>query len=311
MIYEIATISAFIVLVLIFLSSIFLYSFCLKKEKKLNKETPVSTKKIRISLYFLVFFISLLILVKLTIFLFAADTILSFDQIAPGEINQIITHFFYTVFWIIILFSISLKKDVVDDYQIVFIRRITLACILLFFLDFLLSGTVYVMNVLHYFNIQISVLDFSIIPAPTDTTILLLIISVLLLILIGLFIAFILKRRIRILSYYELTYLLLLSGIGYFLIIDSSNLIGWNESVVYRLKLFSFEYGYVGFIFLIVLALSLVSNSLIVLLFSLKDIFVDSQMPKRKIISYLKIGFVSVIILFGLNIMPHIFIWIY
>jgi hypothetical protein len=311
LIYQIAIISSFIILIILFLLSTFLYSLCKKniKENLKQEKVPIPQKKLGIIKNLVLIFISLLILIKLTIFLFSSNTILTFDPISPGEIDFLIITFFYAVFWVIILFSILITKEMKDEYLIIFFKKISTAIIVLFFLDFCLAGIVYILNIKYYLDFAISNSTIKILSADPNTSILLSIILLLLIILAGLFSTFILKRKIRILRYYELTILLLLSIVGYLVMTGTSNLIGWNESAIFRLKLFSFDYGYVGLVFLFLLAVTLITNSFVILLFNSRKIFINSQMIKNRIVNNMKIGFISTLALCGLAVMPFILIW--
>lgn len=313
MIYEIATISSFFILSVILMSSTLLYSFCKKNKKQLVKTDKSSAvqKKIRLLINLNIIFISLLLLSKLIIFLFAPDTILTFDPIVFGEVNFLMITFFYAIFWIMILLSLLMSEEIKAEYFVNYLQKLSMVIVVLFFLDFCLSGLVYIINITQYFNLAISIPKIDIISSVLSIEILLILILILMILMVVFFVIFILKRKISLLRFYELCVLILLISVGYLLITNTSHLVGWNESVYFQLKLFSIDYGFIGLLFFSLLAVTLITNSFVILLFNLKDIFKNSVLLRNRIVNHMKIGFIATIALCALVLMPHFILWIY
>ena len=200
----------------------------------------------------------------------------------------------------------EVKLEFVYDY----LKKISYSITILFFLDFLIEGIVYLTTISDYMSLSVSAIDNGLAEPVQNSLVLIIVIFALTALLSSFFISFLIKRNIRILRYLELSTLFLLIAIGYLIFFCTGSIIGWNESLVYLLKLFSFNFGYTGFIFLIVLAVTLITNSSVVLLFNIKGFFNSEQQLRNKIINLVKVGFVSTCILSCMAIWPHIYLWL-
>ena len=309
MIYEFATLFSFLFLILIFIVNTYQVSFI--NEAKSNEEEYLNfVKKLNALKNTILVFILLLLVSKLVLLLFGPDTLLKETSFSSAEILIFVVNFFYAILWLMISLFLLQSKEVKQDFLLEYLKKISLSITILFFLDFLIEGIVYLTTITDYMSLSVSSIENAVAEPIQDSTLLILVIVVLTAILSTFFITFLIKRNIRILRYLELSTLFLLIAIGYLVFFCTGSIIGWNESLVYLLKLFSFNFGYTGFIFLIVLAVTLITNSSVVLLFNIKGFFNSEQQLRNKIINLVKVGFVSTCILSCMAIWPHIYLWL-
>ena len=309
MIYELATLSSFLFLILTFIFNTYQFSYI--KEIKSNDEKFSSYgKKLNAIKVSILIFIVLLLISKLIVLLFGPDTLLNEQSFSSTEILVFVVIFFYSVLWLMILLFLYQSKEVKNESLLEYLKKISYSITLVFILDFMIEGIVYLTTISDYMTFAVSTSNINISEPIQNSLVLIVIIVILIMLLSGLFLSFLIKRNIRILRYLELVTLLLLFAIGYLVFFNTSNIIGWNESLVYLLKLFSFKYGFTGFIFLIVLAVTMITNSSVVLLFNMKEFFVNEQQLKNKIINMIKVGYVATSILSFMSIWPHVYLWL-
>ncbi|MCK4799143.1 MAG: hypothetical protein KAT05_17355 [Spirochaetes bacterium] len=308
MIYELATLSSFIFLILTFIINT--YQISLIKEIKINEEgLSQYIKKINIIKTTITIFIIFLLISKLMVLLFGPDTLLNEFSFSSSEILILVVNFFYAVLWFMIVLFLYQSQEIKQEFILDYLKKISYSITLVFFLDFLLEGIVYLTTISEYMSLSVFTIVKKMTDPYPDLLYLIVLIVILTALLSGLFISFLVKRNIKILRYLELATLLLLFAIGYLVFFGTSAIVGWNESLIYLLKLFSFDYGYTGFIFIIVLAVTLITNSSVVLLFNLKEFFNSEQQLKNRLINMVKVGFVATCILSCMAVWPHIYLW--
>ena len=308
MIYEIATLLSFLFLILIFIVNTFQISF-IKEIKKDEKEYVNFSKKLNVIKYIILIFIILLLISKFILLLFGPDTLLKEFSFSRAEILIFVVNFFYAILWLMICLFLFESKEVKQEYILDYHRKISYSITTLFFLDFFIEGIVYLTTITDYLSLSVYATENLTAEPLYETFLPIVVIIILTIVLNTFFISFLIKRKIKILKYLEFTILFLLLAVGYIVYFCTGSIIGWNESLVYLLKLFSFNYGYTGFIFLIILAVSLLTNSSVVLLFNMKEFFISDQQLKNKIINLVKVGFVATCILSCMAIWPHIYLW--
>ena len=308
MIYELATISSFLFLILTFIVNT--YQISLIKEIKLKEEDLTkSFKKLNIIKNTLSVFIIILLLSKMIVLIFGPDTLLKEYTFSSSELLVLVVNFFYAILWFMIILFLYQSQEIKQEFILDYFKKISYSITLVFFLDFLLEGIVYLTTISEYMSLSVVTIKEKMIEPYTEFLYLIILIALLTVVLSGFFISFLIKRNIRILRYLELSTMLLLFAIGYLVFFSTGSIVGWNESLVYLLKLFSFEYGYTGFIFLIVLAVTLITNSSVVLLFNMKEFFNHEQQLKNRIVNMIKVGFVATCILSCMALWPHIYLW--
>lgn len=251
---------------------------------------------------------SLLLISKIVLLLFGPDTLLKENTFSKAEILIFVVNFFYAILWLMVVLFLFESKEVKQELLLDYLKKTGYAIILLFFMDFLIEGIVYLTTITDYMTFSVSSIILE--PAEPIKNAYLFIggILVLTLILVILFISFLVKRNIRILRYLELLTLSIVLVNSYLVVFYTKAVVGWNESFVFLLKLFSYKYGFTGFIFLIVLAVILVTNSSIILLFNLKNYFINEQNIRHKIINLTKVGFVATCILSCMVIWPYVYL---
>ena len=243
------------------------------------------------------------------VLLFGPDTLLNEFSFSSSEILILVVNFFYAVLWFMIVLFLYQSQEIKQEFILDYLKKISYSITLVFFLDFLLEGIVYLTTISEYMSLSVFTIVKKMTDPYPDLLYLIVLIVILTALLSGLFISFLVKRNIKILRYLELATLLLLFAIGYLVFFGTSAIVGWNESLIYLLKLFSFDYGYTGFIFIIVLAVTLITNSSVVLLFNLKEFFNSEQQLKNRLINMVKVGFVATCILSCMAVWPHIYLW--
>jgi len=272
LIYEIATLLSFLFLILIFIVNTFQISF-IKEIKKGEKDHVKFIKKLNALKFIILIFIVLLLFSKLILLLFGPDTLLNEYSYSRAEILIFVVNIFYAILWLMICLFLFESREVKQEYILVYLKKISYSITTLFFLDFFIEGIVYLTTITDYMSLSVHATDNSI-AEPLQESILPIVVIIILTILLSIFfISFLIKRKIQILKYLEFTTLFLLLAVGYLVYFCTGSIIGWNESMVYLLTLFSFNFGYTGFIFLIILAVTLLTNSSVVLLFNMKDFF--------------------------------------
>jgi len=313
LISDIAVFTSFVFLVLIFIISTYFYALIPKKGKKehTTELTESNHKKISVVKNILIILIIILLISKLIVLFITPDIILSYHSISPIEINYILINIFYSVLWIVLLLFILIANEIKVEYLLPYYKRFSFLTMILFFLDIIVTGIVFSLKTIFYFKFTLMSPPGHIIQPESNFIIVLGIISLLLIITTILYFGFIIKRKLSILRYYEFLLLLLIAAEGYLLVTSNSNLLGWQESQYFRMKLFSYEYGYFALIYLALIAVTIVANSFVILLFNSREMFKNTQMIQNRIVNFMKIGFVAVLALSGVTIFPYFYIWIY
>lgn len=308
MIYELATLASFLFLILTFILNTYQLSF-LNEIKNNNEKYSNYNKKLNALKVFTSILILSLFISKLIVLLFGPDTLIKEESFSNAEILIFVVNFFYAVMWIMILLFLYQSKEIKQDFLINYLQKISYFITLVFILDFVIEGIVYLTTINDYLSFSVSALKKLPSEPVSDTYVVVTIIIILTIMLTILFILFLIKRNIKLLRYLELTTLVILFTTGYLVFFKTSSIIGWNESLVYLLKLFSYRYGFTGFIFLITLAVTMITNSSVVLLFNIKEFFNNEQQLKNKIINLVKVGYVATSILSCMAVWPHIYLW--
>lgn len=308
MIYELATLASFLFLILTFILNTYQLSF-LNEIKNNNEKYSNYNKKLNALKVFTSILILSLFISKLIVLLFGPDTLIKEESFSNAEILIFVVNFFYAVLWIMILLFLYQSKEIKQDFLINYLQKISYFITLVFILDFVIEGIVYLTTINDYLSFSVSALKKLPSEPVSDTYVVVTIIIILTIMLTILFILFLIKRNIKLLRYLELTTLVILFTTGYLVFFKTSSIIGWNESLVYLLKLFSYRYGFTGFIFLITLAVTMITNSSVVLLFNIKEFFNNEQQLKNKIINLVKVGYVATSILSCMAVWPHIYLW--
>ena len=177
--------------------------------------------------------------------------------------------------------------------------------------DLVLTFLLYAKGFLDFFSIKatgvttaMSGLSKSYLPLMIMTIVLLVILS-------GLFVLFILKRSLKILKQYWIVLLLLLIVTLLFTALSSITNLGWYENTYTRLLLISWQYSYVGWIFMTFIAISIFCNVTSIILYSSLNKFINPVKFKNQIISLIKMGFITAIAFTFLVILPDLVLWFY
>ena len=132
------------------------------------------------------------------------------------------------------------------------------------------------------------------------------IVFILLAILIIFYLLFLFKRSLSYLNQYLTVFVILLSSCVVFAITGTSHFLGWSESMDLSTKILSWQYGYLGGIYISFFGISIYSaiSSLIILFIKNKFLYVSRI--RLILLPILKTGFVSVCAFALLTVTPVI-----
>ena len=177
-------------------------------------------------------------------------------------------------------------------------------------LDVFISLAIYLSHFYGYFTLK--TMDSSESMAIAGSVFpLLVFICILIILMVLLFILFILKRSVRILKQYYLTVLIAIISALLMFVLRGLQHLGWYENVESQLLLFSVSYSYLGYIFLALLIVTIFSNATSILIYANLEKFTNTIKFKHRVITFIKIGFVTLIAFIILSIVPDLLIWIY
>jgi len=257
------------------------------------------------------FFIVVLFFFRLNYLFFTPNELMVLSNISNETILFLVSSFLFLNFWVIIVFFLRINIDIRNEVKNGYLKKIYTAIAITFFFDIFLNGYFYIISFLNLLKPARIEKKNEIFVSKINQELIILIIFVLLALLVFLFVLFSLKRSLKIVRQYWIIYLLLYIVLFLYWFNFSSVQLGWYEFISLKIKLFSWHYGYAGLILLLFLSISLSTNICAIILLSLKDSLVNPQKYKQVIISFIKIGFVSILIFCGMVLLPEILMWLY
>ena len=315
MIYEYGVIATYLSLTLILLiSNRFLRinqnvnNISLSRKKKARRNR---NKTYDFSINVIIFVCSILYISRFLIFVFAPPEILKLNYLPNKFLYFLLVSFFFLMLWSFPIFLLSLRKQIRQNEQIGYLRRTIKLIIILVVLDMGITGMLYMDSFKSFFlprSMNYLILFFN---ASQFTSAILGVLGILLLILSFLYVQFLLKRAFRLIRKYWFVLFILMIFITIFTLCIPLYQMGWYESTKQRFQIFSWQYGYLGWIALIFFATTIFTNISAMIILSLKQILINLQFTKHKMFFLVKLGFVSVWALALMVIFPVILILYY
>lgn len=315
MIYEYGVIGTFFSLGLI----LFITTRYLSISKKVsngnisldNKSNRTSNTRFGFWITTISILIIILFLSRFSTFIFAPPEILNLIYIPNLFFYFLLFSFLCLIFWAICFFLINLLKQIKHEDQLLYFKKVMLFSVSLTLVDIGITGLSFLNSYQHFFiprAINLKVLSHHILQyAPF----ILLMLAILLVILTILYIMFILKRSFKFLNQYWIVMILLLFILAIYTLSISLNQLGWYDSMQLRMKLFSWQYGYFGWISLIFFSTTIFSNISAIAILALKDRLINLNQIKHKMFFLIKLGFSSIWALVLIVAFPDILNWYY
>jgi hypothetical protein len=193
-----------------------------------------------------------------------------------------------------------LQPDFIEKYQ----EKLALYQIILVFIDMLLSGFYFLKGYTGLFEPSASAISQFSFVNPRDSIYLISIVLVFLAIVIIFHLLFVYMRSLRFLTQYLIFFVILLAVCAFCAFAGSFQFLGWYESLDLNLKLLSWQYGYLGWIYIFFWGTSLFTVSATFIIFISKRSFLDASRIRLVILPLIKTGLVSVLAYALLTIMP-------
>ena len=315
MIYEYSLILAFLSLSFIILFSA--YGIASLRDLLLirssNEGELFRKRNARLDLWYklIIIFIAILCFLRSVIFLIAPVELSKFTFVPSNMIHLLITGFIFQICWVLLWYFLYQKKEIRLDERTLYLKKIFNISLILATTDIIVTFSIFLQSFFYSFSIR----GGAITPLSSALNILftpmLILTLILLLILCVLFLLYILRRSMIILKQYWLTALILVIVTLIYIPLNSLDKLGWFEDTQLRLSLFSYSYFYLGWIFLSFLAISIFCNVASIILFSIVGKFTNPAKYKNHIVTYLKMGFITIISFTLLAIFPNILLWFY
>jgi hypothetical protein len=315
LIFEYSLILTFVSLCLILLFS----AFGIESLKELllirssNEGDLFRKRNARLELWYqvVIILISVLFFIRGVLLLLAPSELSKFLFLPNAIIHLLITSFIFQIFWALLWFFLYQKKEVRLEEKAIYLKKTFFITIIVGITDIVITTSIFFQGFFYLFSIRGGkIIQFSTYLSLIQTPILIISIAVLIL-FCTLFVLFVLKRSMIILKQYWLVLLILIAITLVYALVSGMSHLGWYENTQLRLSLFSFSYGYIGWIFLIFIAITVFCNVASIILYSIVDKFVNPVKYKNQIISYLKMGFVTALSFAFLALMPNIMLWFY
>jgi hypothetical protein len=278
-----------------------------------NEGELFRTKNAKLDLIYnlVLIFIAFLCFLRTVIFFIAPVELSKFTFVPSSVIHLLITSFIFQIFWALLWFFLYQKREIRLEERALFLKKTFYIVCIIAMTDIIVTSLIFFQSFFYSFSIRggaIKPLSSSLTVLYTPMYILTLI---LLLILVTLFFLYILRRSMVILKQYWLTALLLIIVSLIYMSLNSLDKLGWYENIHYRLSLFSWSYFYLGWIFLTFLGITVFCNVSSIILYSIMGKFIHPVKYKNQIVSYLKMGFVTIVSFTILSLLPNIFLWFY
>jgi hypothetical protein len=269
-----------------------------------NSDSLRLRRRIRIWNKVIVIFVLLLILSRTALLLTAAS-----DNLRNGYIAQnYILFFIFSAIFLIFWFSFSylkkldkyFKPETIDIYH----KNLTVYIMVIALVDLFITGFLFVSGYLGIIFPSSDILSAYKYHNPESVVPFLVILAMLMLVLVTLFMLFIFKRSLHFLNQYLITFFLTLAAVIIFAVTTTASIVGWNESLQIRATLLSWQYIYLGWIYILFWGISLFSGVITILVFTIKRNFIDSSRIRFVILPLIKTGFISMLITIILTVWP-------
>lgn len=223
---------------------------------------------------------------------------------SPGYITFFLVSIILSVFWIIALYLRYLSRFLNPNVVEIFQNKSAAYQTFLVLFDLLITGIYGLRGYLGLFipgPSQLSVYQYI---NPGTFKYMILIILVLFSILLLYYILFIYKRSLSFINQYLAVFLILLATCVIFATTGTSYFVGWYDSIDLNLKILSWKYGYLGWIYILFFGLCLFTVISNIIILANKRYFLDVSRIRLIILPLFKTGFFSLIAFTLLTILP-------
>jgi len=252
-----------------------------------------------------------LIISRLLLCLIAPPELIPFKYLSAEITHLLLTGLIFSIFWALIWYFGALKNEIKIEERSNYSRQLLFFSAALAVTDLLITLLLSIQGYQHMFTLQVTWPNTEISALPGSFIPLLIMSTILFLLLITLFILYIFRRSIKILKQYWFTLLLLLTSTLLFTILSGSTDLGWYDEGQTRLLIFSWQYAYFGWIYLIFISICVFCNSSSIILLSVTNKFVNPVKYRNLSITFIKMGFVAALAFTVMSIIPNLFLWIY
>jgi hypothetical protein len=269
-----------------------------------NNESLRFRRRARIWRQITLIFIFALLFTRLATFIVGPSELLLKGFSSQDYIFYFLICAVLSAFWIIALYfrylQRYLKPELIEKYQ----EKLAIYQIVLVVVDLLVSGFYFLKGYTGLFEPSASAISQYSFVNPKDSIYLISIVLVFLAVLIIFYLLFVFMRSLRFLTQYLILFVILLSACAICAFAGSLQFLGWYESLELNLKLLSWQYGYLGWIYLFFWGTSIFTVSATLIILITKNSFLDASRIRLVILPLVKTGFVSVLAYALLTIMP-------
>ena len=313
MIYEFASLISFLLLGIILLGASAYYS-------QLRKSLPLrhgagSVQKIvaRADIWDSVIrtVIILLLCSRIIIIFTAPVEILTVNLPDNNFILFLINGFFFSNLWFIFLILYIFKKEIKTESRFRYQSSLILFTIFLAIVDLVFSAVLLIRGYISIFQKHTDAVSGFIMQDIQAQNPILVFLLILMMVQVILFALFFIRRSLIHIHQYWMSMLLYVVLLTYYIFSVGVYIIGWKESSMIKLQVFSMQYGYWGWIFLFFFSLLIVSNLIGFMLLKFRPIMSNPQRARNLLSPLLKLGFIG---LWGTSILcltPHVLILFY
>jgi hypothetical protein len=255
--------------------------------------------------------IFLLFIFRILLLLLAPSELVKFAYLPNEVVHLLLICLVFSVFWILIWYFVQIKKEIKIEERTLYLKKIFFYSLILAIIDVLLTSLLSFQGYHHMYSLTAAG-SASYVSGDLENYLPFLIINLVLVILLStLFILYILKRSLRILKQYWLTLLMLIVSSIITTILSGSVNLGWNDDFHTRVFLLSWQYTYVGWIFLLFLSISIFCNVASIILLTNMGKFINPVKYRNLSINMIKMGFITIIAFLFLSVFPDLLIWLY
>jgi hypothetical protein len=256
------------------------------------------------------FFIFCLVCSRLTLCLLTPPELIRFSYLSTEITHLLLTGLIFSVLWAMIWYFIAIKSEIKIEERVNYLRRLHVYTAILSISDLLITLLLSFQGYRHMFDIQATWHN------PNQNVLSaylpLLIVSLILLGLLSiLYTLYIFRRSIKILKQYWLALLLLLISTILFTVLSGTVNLGWYDYSRARLLIFSWQYAYFGWIFLLLISITVFCNAASIILLSITNKFVNPVKFRNLSITLIKMGFITTLAFTLLSFVPDLLLWIY
>ena len=256
-------------------------------------------------------FIFCLIGSRLILCLLTPPELMPFSYLSAEIIHLLLTGLIFSVLWALIWYFGSLKSEIKIEERSTFAQQLLNFIVVLGVTDLLITLLLGFQGYRHMFTIQVGWHSPEIGGLSADFLPLLVMLLILIILLIVLYTLYIFKRSLKILKQYWLTLLLLMIIAVLFAFLQGTDDLGWYEDGQARLLIFSWQYVYFGWIYLLFMSISVFCNTASIVLLSITNKFVNPVKFKNLSITFIKMGFISGLAFAFLSMIPQFLLWLY